>query len=247
MKKTPKKHTYLLKILQPLFQLLRVINLQVWPRNVIAPNSIDIVQANALASSAKYIEENMSKALLFQDRKDFWRYSLSKVTVDGGLFCEFGVSHGKSMSYFCSVLDQHQTIHGFDSFEGLKEDFYGTAFKVGSFTTESIIPKFPANVQLHVGWFEDTLPHFLESHEGQIGFLHIDCDTYESTAFVLESLRDRILPETIVVFDEYQGIPNWQNGERLAWKNFLSSNKKNIGYEYIAFAPQGAAIKIVRP
>ena len=32
------------------------------------------------------------------------------------------------------------------------------------------------NVELHIGWFEDTLPPFTETHKEDVAFVYIDCD-----------------------------------------------------------------------
>ena len=59
---------------------------------------------------------------------------------------------------------------------------------------------------------------------------------------MLQTISSRIVPGTVLVFDEYHGITNWQNGEFLAWAQYVSEN--NLCYDYIAFAPQGAAIVV---
>ena len=231
-----------LKLIRPFFDFFRVFNLQVWPRSIISPNSIDAVYLNSIESSAKYIESNLSNALLFQSRLDFWKYSIRRVSVKDGIFAEFGVSWGKSMTFFTQQIPEEQLIYGFDSFLGLQEDFFGSPFSTGSFSTGTKIPKFSKNVKLEIGWFQDTLQRFLVAHNQNFAFVHIDCDTFESTTYVLQTISSRIVPGTVLVFDEYHGIPNWQNGEFLAWAQYVSEN--NLCYDYIAFAPQGAAIVV---
>jgi hypothetical protein len=93
-----------LKLIRPFFDFFRVFNLQVWPRSIISPNSIDAVYLNSIESSAKYIESNLSNALLFQSRLDFWKYSIRRVSVKDGIFAEFGVSWGKSMTFFTQQI-----------------------------------------------------------------------------------------------------------------------------------------------
>jgi hypothetical protein len=60
---------------------------------------------------------------------------------------------------------------------------------------------------------------------------------------VLTLLKDRIVIGTIIVFDEYLGIPNWEKSEHQAWTEFVSKNEKS--YEYLAFSDQAAVIKVV--
>jgi len=231
-----------LAILKPIIWIIKIIILNATPSSIIRPTTIDVVRNRALERSAKYIEQNMSKAMLFSDRKLLWSFAISKVTTSG-IFAEFGVSFGKSMSHFSKVVPKDVTIQGFDSFEGLREDFIGTSWTSGAFTTKGMIPKFKANVNLHVGWFNETLPKFLQNSNENFAFIHLDADTYESTSFVLTLLKDRIVIGTIIVFDEYLGIPNWEKSEHQAWAEFVSKNEKS--YEYLAFSDQAAVIKVV--
>ena len=52
-----------------------------------------------------------------------------------------------------------------------------------------------SNVAFHVGWFEDTLPLFLEAQGASTpcALIHIDCDVYESTRCIFSALEDRIV------------------------------------------------------
>ena len=90
------------------------------------------------------------------------------------------------------------------------------------------------------GWFADTLPTFLKEHSSPFNFIHMDADTYESTKQVLDLIGSRIIAGTIIVFDEYQGNPNWINCEYKAWQEFVSLHK--INYQYLAFSPQSATL-----
>jgi len=71
----------------------------------------------------------------------------------------------------------------------------------GVLTTGGRTPEVPANVVLHAGWFDDTLPVFLAGTPGPVRFANIDCDLYSSTRSVLTALAGRIRPGTILVFD----------------------------------------------
>lgn len=59
-----------------------------------------------------------------------------------------------------------------------------------------------ARGEVFKGLFQDTLPGFLRDHAEPILFVHIDCDLYSSTAFVLEHVGPRLIPDSILVFDE---------------------------------------------
>jgi hypothetical protein len=68
--------------------------------------------------------------------------------------------------------------------------------------------------------FQDTLPRFLKSYSAPVAFLHIDCDLYSSTRFVLKALRYR-LRDTVVVFDEFSGPAAYDDNEGRAFTEFV--------------------------
>src|SRR5690606_27292453 len=112
-------------------------------------------------------------------------FALDRCSI-AGLVLEFGAYRGASLRAIARRAAQ--TVHGFDSFEGLPEDW--TYYqKQGRFGLEGTPPAFAEqNIELHKGLFEATLPPFLERHPGPARFVHIDCDLYSSTRTVLESL-----------------------------------------------------------
>ena len=104
----------------------------------------------------------------------------------------------------------------------------------------------PANVTLVPGWFDRSLPAFLDAHPDQpVSFLHIDCDLYSSTQTVLAQLKDRIIAGTVIVFDEYLNYPGWQHHEHKAFSEFIASTGR--AYEWIGLVPsyEQAAIRIL--
>src|SRR6202030_3461768 len=59
-------------------------------------------------------------------------------------------------------------------------------------------------VQFVTGWFQDSLPRFLQTFEPQRPLvIHLDADLYSSTLFVLTSLAPHLVPGTVLVFDEF--------------------------------------------
>jgi hypothetical protein len=58
--------------------------------------------------------------------------------------------------------------------------------------------------ELFIGDVMDTLPKFEECYPGeQIALLYLDMDIYQPTKFVLERSIERLMPGSIVVFDEF--------------------------------------------
>ena len=187
---------------------------------------------------------------LFHARLDAWRYIKSagkklppiigsniqafKIGLDAaisqGLVLEFGVRHGTSIRQIAELAKQ--PVNGFDSFEGLPEIWHHEP--KGSYTTKGEIPTVPKNVKLHVGWFEDTLPKFLEQHEGSVRFVNVDCDIYSSTKTVLDLLAPRMVSGSVIVFDEYIGNEHWREDEFKAFQEAVA--KYGWTYEYLCFS-----------
>ena len=149
--------------------------------------------------------------------------------VEGSVL-EFGVRHANSTRQLASLAKQD--VHGFDSFEGIPEDWHDEGR--GSYSTKGVIPKVPSNIHLHAGWFDATLPKFLADNFENTRLINIDCDIYSSTKTVLELLAPRIVKGTVIIFDEYIGNEHWREDEFKAFQEAV----KTYGwhYEYIAFS-----------
>ena len=161
----------------------------------------------------------------------------------GGIIAEFGVWKGESINFFAKNCPRAK-VFGFDSFEGLEEDWYGFRIQKGFFNMNGQLPKCESNVTLVKGWFEDTLPKFCEELQQEIILLlHMDADTYKPTAYVLNSLLSNLGRGTIVIFDEYFGYPNFRQHEFKAWQEFVNSN--GINYAYIGYTEMQVAIEIL--
>jgi hypothetical protein len=146
-----------------------------------------------------------------------------------GLVLEFGVATGRTLNQFAHWLP-HKVVHGFDGFKGLPEDW--TSRMRRGFFARDRLPRVRANCELHVGWFDETLPLFAKAHSHRpIQLLHVDCDLYSSTVTILSNLKNSIVPGTVIVFDEYINYPGWQQDEFRAWQEHVA--KYNIKYEYI--------------
>jgi hypothetical protein len=202
----------------------------------------------AVQESAEYALTNFSQAQAFYRRERLWDYCLNKVNSPVSkeerpcLIAEFGVFRGESINYFAKKCP-NANIFGFDSFEGLEENWFGSFQLKGSLDLAGKMPKCLPNVKLFKGWFEETVPSFIENLNGsQINFLHMDADTYKPTAYVLNALSDYIGKGTIIIFDEYFGYPGYQLHEFKAWHEFVKS--KNVKYSYLGFTDLQVAIQI---
>lgn len=160
--------------------------------------------------------------------------------IPDGLYLEFGVYHGTSLRKIRKRMPPHVMLYGFDSFEGIPEGW--NEFKSGSFATH-VRPDLP-NTHLVVGWFENTLPGFVQEHPEHVSFMHIDCDVYSSTRTALMTFADQIIPGTVILFDEIFGYTGYEQHEYHAFCEFIAETGKQ--FEPIArWDAYRAAVRIV--
>ena len=161
--------------------------------------------------------------------------------IGEGLVLEFGVFKGQSINQIAAVIPDRE-IHGFDSFEGLPENWSGYNVTTAAFDQQGKLPNVKENVKLHKGWFNESLPPFLEEHPGPAAFIHVDCDIYSSTKILLGELAGRIQAGTVIVFDEYHNYPYWREHEYKAFNEFCAEH--DVEYEYISYNNLQAAVVI---
>jgi hypothetical protein len=199
------------------------------------------LQQIATLSSAQYILKEFGTVEVFENQEDVLFYSLEQAKLEGCVL-EFGVFEGRTLRFISR--NTNQTVHGFDSFKGLPEN-WRTGFRKGHFAIQEI-PSFPKNVILHIGLFSDSIPEFINDHGGDnlnVRFLHIDCDVYSSTKDVLNGLSTMLKPGTVIVFDEYFNYPGWENGEWLAFQEFCREQGRT--YRYLAYNRVHEQVSIV--
>jgi hypothetical protein len=205
--------------------------------------------ATRLASeeSARYIVENMRAVPNFATDYDLHEWvattQLDSNLLDIGQVLEFGVATGRTLNHFARCLPT-KTVYGFDSFDGLPEDW--TSRMPKGFFKRTSLPCVRHNCTLVVGWFDATLPSFVKTHQEPLALLHIDSDLYSSAVTILTELEQQIVPGTVIVFDEYINYPGWQLDEFKAWKEFVA--KHNIEYQYIGYVSrhQKVAVRVLK-
>ena len=186
----------------------------------------------AYKESAQFMEKQLCGSMLFTDLHKFWSYAINQIPEKGILF-EFGVYSGSSINYFSSII-KNRNIYGFDSFEGLSENWIGSFLPKGTFNRRGVMPKVNNNVELIKGLVEDTLPSFVEKNNIQhkkIAFIHFDFDIYAPTKFAFQLLRPHFKSGTIIVFDELLGYPGWKENEYKALQEVLKEHE----YEFFGF------------
>lgn len=198
---------------------------------------LDVAFFRAAMESAEFYEEFLLTAQAFDTDLDMLTHALSIAPKDG-LILEFGVASGRTIRHIAGLTSN--AIHGFDSFEGLPED-WRTGFERGAFKQQ--LPDVPGNVSLHKGWFSETLPPFVLTTPGPIAVLHVDCDLYSSTVLVLDTLADRIKTGCVIVFDEYFNYPGWKRHEHKAFQEFIAKTGRTFRFD--SFVPGHQQVCVV--
>jgi len=179
---------------------------------------------------AEHLADRLGRASPCSSRDEVLDLALHHLRADG-LVCEFGVFRAESLNRIADRLPD-RTVYGFDSFEGLPER-WREGFEPGGFGTGGRLPEVRPNVRLVEGWFDATLPAFAAAHPGPAALLHVDCDLYSSTRCILEQLGRRLVPGSVIVFDEYYNYPGWEEHEFRAFAEFAA--RWRLGYEYLAY------------
>lgn len=161
---------------------------------------------------------------------------LSQMLVFGvpGDVVELGTGIGKSARMLAAVLKwlgSDRRLHLYDSFLGLPgfgpedagaEQHFGPGeFAFSEDQLLAVLGGF--EVDIHAGWFSDTLPQELPE---SICYAHLDADLYDSTKLALESVYPRLSQGAVCVVDDYgyEFFP----GAKKAADEFLASKPEVI-------------------
>ena len=161
----------------------------------------------------------------------------SKVTNVPGCVVECGVWRGGMIAGISEILGSDRRYYLFDSFQGLppakKIDGHAAiAWQTGTaspnYHDNCTAPEETAtaamklanakNFQTVPGWFDETIPSF--SFPEKISYLRLDADWYESTEVCLKELFYKVIPQGLIVIDDYY---TWDGCSR-AVHDFLSKH-----------------------
>jgi len=133
-------------------------------------------------------------------------------------YLEFGVSGGHSFAWWVKA-NTHPASYfaGFDTFEGLPEDWGG--FRQGAMSAN--IPVMDdKRVAFYKGLFQETLPGFVKELDvNRRKVILMDADLFTSTLYVLTILAPYLKKGDIILFDQF----NVPMHEFLAFRMFTSS------------------------
>ena len=166
----------------------------------------------------------------YPDRKKLYQYILESehLALKPIQYLEFGVCGGDSFRWWLeNNKDNTSSFHGFDTFEGLPEDW--GFYKQGDM--HAPIPDVSdKRAGFEKGLFQHTLLNFIDQKIDKTGkkkVIHLDADLFSSTLFVLTSLAPYLREGDIIFFDEFS-VPNH---EYYAWQLFTTTYY--VGFEVL--------------
>lgn len=182
-----------------------------------------------------------------------------------GDYCEFGVWQGNTFAHSYGVMSPHfpqMRFVAFDSFRGLPRPEgidatggYTSHFYEGQFDASREV--FLANIRRRnvdlrkvitvEGWFNETLIAERAAAHGveHIAVAWIDCDLYESTVPVLEYIAPRLVPGSVVAFDDWRCYRNHPDfGQQRACREWLARNSAISLKELFSFGWNGIVFTV---
>lgn len=193
--------------------------------------TIDFLARNEEIRSSPHWNWHLSLFLRRQtlSRLLYLNHLYEKIIEVPGYILEFGVQHGATLSSLASLRGIHEPynhsrrIVGFDTFSGLSgtsADEDGAIVRDGQYEVSDSWDKDLEKILLmqetfsplsHIKKFEivkgdirDTLPRWLEMNPGAaVAMAIFDLDIYEPTRAAIDLVKDRLLPNSLLVFDEF--------------------------------------------
>ena len=193
-------------------------------------------------------------ATLWQQVRYLDRYAIAGALVECGVW-KGGTVATMALAHLKSFSKPTRRIHLFDSFEGLPEPRAmdgdealllsggkksGAMRSINQYAASAEISRnllvkelgYPENLlSYHPGWFEKTVPNS-GARIGPIALLRLDGDWYESTKICLENLYDAVVPNGVVVVDDYGHF----TGCRQAVDEFIAGLTHPIMLNYIDYS-----------
>ncbi len=189
-----------------------------------------------------------------EDTRDVLGFGLDRAEARG-LWLEFGVAAGGSLRRIVAAAQAvrgraQPRVYGFDSFEGLPEDWRWNPHQCvpkGTFRQETI--PVVEGADLVVGLFENTLLQWMGTQAVALGewppvtLVHIDCDLYKGARYALHHIGPWLADGAIIVFDELWGYHGFDAHE---WRALyeVAIEEKGFSFEWIARKAQDQQVAI---
>ncbi len=154
------------------------------------------------------------------------------VTRESALtYLEFGVASGESFRWWLANNSNTASVfHGFDTFEGLPEN-WGVFYAKGAMKFD--LPDIKdTRAHFYKGLFQQTLVPFINNNDKRLAssrlVIHMDADLFSSTIFTLSQLYPYLKRGDVILFDEF----NVPRHEYKAFKIFTESFHINLKLIY---------------
>jgi len=161
--------------------------------------------------------------------------------VECGVNQGYGVMTWAKLSAILEPVNLTRRIYGFDTFEGLPEDWHDK--KAGTYSSDATIPQIEGG-EFIAGKFEDTLPVFFSEPRPKASIINFDADLYSSTICALNFSKPVIDKHTILIFDEFIINKNWEQDEYKALEEFCANNNSTYEVLAVSFFTKQVAVKI---
>ncbi len=174
-------------------------------------NKSEIIISNALLAPWKYNEnfiknyEKIKEFTILDIRRLFtiWTYAESVKDLDGNIL-DLGCLNGGA-GFLMSLENNKGNTYLFDTFEGYvdEEKFFNKGFKYTNIENVSYrIKKLKLeNTEVFKGIFPECVNQLVSL--GQIKLCHFDLNTYNSTKNSFLFVKDRLVKNGILIFDDY--------------------------------------------
>jgi hypothetical protein len=163
-----------------------------------------------------------------------------------GHWVEFGVFSGGTIRTMSNAYRGPGAVYGFDSFEGLPEDWRSGLGK-GLFDMKGNPPfEETEKIKWVKGWYDKSIPLFVQNRTNEkITFIHVDCDLYSATKTVFKELDAWLEPGVVIVFDELINYPGYRDHEIKALFELLQ-DRRDLGFRIIGTSTRDVQLDVQR-
>ena len=184
------------------------------------------------AQADEWLSNNSASSVKVFTEGDHWQRIKNnlehgiKHSREEGLYCEFGVRDLRSFNALREIIsNKNKVIHGFDTFEGLPEPWELKKTYAKGILKAKCVPESTNTERFYKGLFSERIPDLLSAHSDDIAFCHVDGDLYTSCNDVLYGLNERIVPGTVLVFDE---LTTFETADLKKWHNLWNHECRSL-------------------
>lgn len=109
-------------------------------------------------------------------------------------------------------------------------------------STAGVVPQIAGDIELHAGWFDETLPPFFAAHGQPVRLLHVDVGDHASTLDVLNAAAPWLRPGSVIVFDDFIGYAGSEAQDFRAFHDFAS--RSGLRWEVLAGVVLGREVAL---